>query len=103
MASARPADSPAKPGPAPVLKLSPRCPTCSRTNVVTFLPFTPVDPDRPVPTLVCLHCCPEPAPPFDARAAADAVLTRALRKTLQAERQRDEAAAAETAAGAPAG
>jgi hypothetical protein len=100
MASTRPADGP---NPAQVLKLSPRCPTCSRTNVVTFLPFTPVDPDRPVPTLVCLHCCPKPNPPFDARAAADAVLNRALRKTVQAERERAEAAAAEKPAGTPAG
>ena len=99
MASGRPSDGP---NPAQVLKLSPRCPTCRRTNVVTFLPFTPVDPDRPVPTVVCLHCCPQPAPPFDARAAADAVLTRALRKTLQAERDRATAAAPESAAGTPA-
>ena len=96
MASVR---QPEGPGTAQVLKLSPRCPTCGRTNVVTFLPFTPVDPDRPVPTLVCLHCCPKPAPPYDARAAADAALGRALRKVLQAERDR---AAAKPAADAPA-
>ena len=74
----------------------------STGNQVTWHPDepTPVNPDRPVPTLVCLHCCPKPAPPYDARAAADAALGRALQKVLQAERER---AAAKPPADVPAG
>jgi transposase-like protein len=96
MAAARPTG----PDVAHVLKLSPRCPTCGQTNVVTFQAFRAVvDPDRPFPPFVCTQCCPEPERPFDARAAAEATLLRAVSATLRAERQRDEAAEAEQTAG----
>jgi transposase-like protein len=96
MAAARPTGA----GVADVLKLSPRCPTCGRTNVVTFQAFrAAVDPDRPFPPFVCIECCPKPQLPFDARAAAEATLLRAVNATLRAERERDEAAEAEQAAG----
>jgi hypothetical protein len=96
MAAAHPSDQ----FTADVLKLSPRCPTCGRPNVVTFQAYrAAVDPDRPFPAPVCIQCCPKPELPFDARAAADATLRRAVDATLRAERERDEAAEATPAAG----
>ena len=44
--------------PEPVLRTSPRCPTCGRQNVVTFRPFFGAATDRVVPVLVCLACAP---------------------------------------------
>ena len=43
----------------PVLKTSPRCPTCGRQDVVTFRPFFWADAARGgTPPLVCLACAP---------------------------------------------
>jgi hypothetical protein len=70
MASARPPE----PSKAPVLKLTPRCPTCGRPDAVTFQAFRAVaDPDRPFPPLVCTQCCPKPDRPPGPRAAAEPV------------------------------
>jgi hypothetical protein len=46
--------------PAPVFKLSPRCPTCGQEGVVVFS-VIPSDsaPQDQTPRLVCLACCPK--------------------------------------------
>jgi hypothetical protein len=55
------AGRPPMPGrPEPVLRTSPRCPTCGRQNVILFRPFFGAATDRVVPQLVCLACAPRP-------------------------------------------
>jgi hypothetical protein len=57
-----PADQPAgaeKPVPQPILKVSPKCPSCGRKGVVVFRFFRgPGSIPKGAP-LVCLACCPK--------------------------------------------
>jgi len=46
--------------PTPVVKVSPKCPSCGRESVIVFqIPSLPGGQPLPEPRLVCLACCPK--------------------------------------------
>ena len=46
--------------PTPVVKVSPKCPSCGRESVIVFqITSLPGGQPLPEPRLVCLACCPK--------------------------------------------